>query len=500
MNALDWLLDADPAIRWQAMRDLTDAPADQVAAERTRVATEGWGARLLALRREDGLWDAGTPEPEWISLLALLLLRDMGLDASSEEARKAIGLVRNNATWHSRGPWHGTPLFAGEVEPCINGRVVTVGSYFAQDVTGIVERLLGEQMADGGWNCEQENGSTRGSFHTTINVLEGLLEHERATGRSAEVTAATALILVIVTLLPPTATTADPSLARPDAFGISGGFIEVIHGGVRPMPPATALVFSGSTTLGSPPIFTASWPPQRIILLADVPLAVKVLSIAYMNGSTLIGLFEGIVDVQSFAVVRNPPWVTQPACTTASSDEEGLFGADLDGFGKALNPLALSPRALSRPVPHPLPDAVTLDALPPVGMQGTLSTLGSPGSCISWSFGHGLGSYTSSRHPDGAIRWNLQHPGNQISPTFLYALIHSEEGSCAPPARARAISPSSSRSVRPACGRSHTRPIAATSTPSTWVGSSRVKAGSGSAATRRSRCPAPTPISPQPFN
>jgi hypothetical protein len=190
MNALDWLLDADPAIRWQAMRDLTDAPADQVAAERTRVATEGWGARLLALRREDGLWDAGTPEPEWVSLLALLLLRDMGLDASSEEARKAIGLVRNNATWHSRGPWHGTPLFAGEVEPCINGRVVTVGSYFGQDVTGIVERLLGEQMADGGWNCEQENGSTRGSFHTTINVLEGLLEHGRVTGGSAEVTAA----------------------------------------------------------------------------------------------------------------------------------------------------------------------------------------------------------------------------------------------------------------------------------------------------------------------
>jgi hypothetical protein len=98
--------------------------------------------------------------------------------------------VRTNATWHSRGPWHGTPLFAGEVEPCINGRVVTVGSYFGQDVTGIVERLLSEQMTDGGWNCEQENGSTRGSFHTTINVLEGLLEHERATRGSAEVTAA----------------------------------------------------------------------------------------------------------------------------------------------------------------------------------------------------------------------------------------------------------------------------------------------------------------------
>jgi hypothetical protein len=191
MNALDWLLDADHAIRWQAMLDLTDAPADQVVAERARVATERWGARLLALRREDGLWDKGTPDPEWPSLLALVMLRDMGLDASSKEARNAIGLVRDNATWHNPwAEWDGQPVFAGEVEPCINGRVVTVGSYFGQDVAGIVERLLGEQMADGGWNCEQERGSTHGSFHTTINVLEGLLEHQQATGGSADVTVA----------------------------------------------------------------------------------------------------------------------------------------------------------------------------------------------------------------------------------------------------------------------------------------------------------------------
>ncbi len=192
MSVIDWLLDSDPAIRWQTMRDLTDSPADQVAGERARVATEGWGARLLALRRKDGMWHTGRSESEWPSLLALLMLRDMGLEASSDEARKAIGLIRTNATWHSRGPWHGTPVFAGEVEPCINGRVVAVGSYFGQHMTGVVERLLGEQMADGGWNCEQENGSTRGSFHTTINVLEGLLEHQRATGSSAEVTAALA--------------------------------------------------------------------------------------------------------------------------------------------------------------------------------------------------------------------------------------------------------------------------------------------------------------------
>src|SRR5688500_10555708 len=107
MKALDWLLEADPAIRWQALRDLTDAPADEVAAERARVAIEGWGARLLALRREDGLWDTGSPETEWISVVALLRRRERGLDASSEQAREAVRLVAGNATWHSRGPWRG---------------------------------------------------------------------------------------------------------------------------------------------------------------------------------------------------------------------------------------------------------------------------------------------------------------------------------------------------------------------------------------------------------
>ena len=111
----------------------------------------------------------------------------MGLDPASDKARRAVTLVRDNVTWHW---WDNKPFFAGEVEPCINGRVVAVGSYFGQDVQGLVDRLLGEQMDDGGWNCEQENGSTRGSFHTTINVLEGLAEHERATGGDAEVRAA----------------------------------------------------------------------------------------------------------------------------------------------------------------------------------------------------------------------------------------------------------------------------------------------------------------------
>ena len=193
-SVIHWLLDSDPSIRWQALRDLTDAPDQEVAAERAKVATEGWGAQLLAGQGADGYWGAGTSNPEWVSLRALLLLRDMGLDPTSEQARHALARVRDNVTWQGVLPqdaaWHGKPLFAGEVEPCINGRVVAVGSYFSEDVQGIVDRLLGEQMSDGGWNCEQERGSTRGSFHTTICVLEGLLEHERATGGSPAVKAA----------------------------------------------------------------------------------------------------------------------------------------------------------------------------------------------------------------------------------------------------------------------------------------------------------------------
>jgi hypothetical protein len=193
-SVIQWLLDSDPSIRWQVMRDLTAAPKEEVAAERAKVAVEGWGAQLLAAQGTDGYWGTGTSNPEWVSLQTLLLLHDMGLDPTSEDARGAVARVRDNVTWQGVLPqdaaWHGKPLFAGEVEPCINGRVVTVGSYFRQDVQGIVDRLLGEQMPDGGWNCEQERGSTRGSFHTTICVLEGLLEHERATGGSPMVTAA----------------------------------------------------------------------------------------------------------------------------------------------------------------------------------------------------------------------------------------------------------------------------------------------------------------------
>jgi hypothetical protein len=197
MDSNDWLLDSDPAIRWQVLRDLNDAPEDVVTAERARVATEGWGARLLSLRDDDGLWAGGACFPSgfdwsqsegqpWTSTLPTLdLLIALGLDPSSAQAREAIELVRANCTWEHAAQ----PFFSGEVEECINGRTVAIGAYFGQDVAGVVERLLGEQLEDGGWNCETENGSVRSSFNSTMCVLDGLLAYERATGSTATVAA-----------------------------------------------------------------------------------------------------------------------------------------------------------------------------------------------------------------------------------------------------------------------------------------------------------------------
>jgi hypothetical protein len=257
LNVIEWLLASDPAIRWQVMRDLTDAPASAVGAERSRVTTEGWGALLLSRQDSEGRWgrevlparieglpdpntrtllrelhrvsiedlanyleldpldlagwesgsldpmaDEATPyrsalewmknaigtfRPAWTSTYhTLTLLRLMGLEADTDQARSAVALVRKNAKWDHDGQ----DFFDGEVEPCINGTTVAIGAYFGENVDGIVDRLLEEMLSDGGWNCEAERGSTRSSFHTTIAVIEGLLEYERAVGASPEVTAA----------------------------------------------------------------------------------------------------------------------------------------------------------------------------------------------------------------------------------------------------------------------------------------------------------------------
>jgi hypothetical protein len=193
---LKWLLDSDPAIRWQVMRDLTAEAPDAIAAERSRVATEGWGAQLLAAQSPAGDWGGGPrgwrddlPREDrglLITLYSLVALMDLGLDPASKEARKMIDRVEKGLRFKRL---NNRPFLHGETEPCINGRIVAIGSYFKEANDALPNQLLGEQLEDGGWNCEAPK-SRRSSFHTTICVLEGLLEYERARGKSAAVTKA----------------------------------------------------------------------------------------------------------------------------------------------------------------------------------------------------------------------------------------------------------------------------------------------------------------------
>jgi len=179
VTPLDWLLDSDPAIRWQAMRDLTDAAPAAVAAERARVGREGLGAEILACQGPDGAWHRDGA-PDWLpTLFTAQLLRGTGADPADAGVAAAIARLAAGFRWHEE--FGAKPFFEGEVEPCINGGALAIGACFGHADEGLARRLTGEQLEDGGWNCEAPK-STRSSYHTTICVLEGLLEYERAAG------------------------------------------------------------------------------------------------------------------------------------------------------------------------------------------------------------------------------------------------------------------------------------------------------------------------------
>ncbi|MBW3666545.1 MAG: hypothetical protein KY394_03010 [Actinobacteria bacterium] len=176
MAVIDWLLEGDPAIRWQVMRDLTDEPAGTVAGERRRVATEGWGAWLLSLQGDDGNWGGGPYSPKWISTTyTMLLLRHFGIDPDDPAVRAAVGRVREGVMMTKTKPFF---TYAGET--CVTAMALALSSYFRSGAAneGQVGHLLAQQREDGGWNCD--TSSERSSFHTTISVLEALLELDRS--------------------------------------------------------------------------------------------------------------------------------------------------------------------------------------------------------------------------------------------------------------------------------------------------------------------------------
>ncbi|MDQ4502138.1 squalene cyclase [Sinomonas sp. ASV322] len=194
-RSMKWLLETDPALRWQVERDLLGASPSVWEPTRQRVATEGFGARLLALQDSDGQWDGGAffpgnfdfhgPEaaegagqPWTATTWTLNALREWGLDPATL-AGTAERLAAN-----SRWEYNGMPYWAGEVDCCINAYTLANGAWLGADVSGLATWFVDHQLDDGGWNCEWVEGSVRSSFHSTLNTLSGLLEYERAAGRS----------------------------------------------------------------------------------------------------------------------------------------------------------------------------------------------------------------------------------------------------------------------------------------------------------------------------
>ena len=185
-----WLLDSDPALRWQVERDLVGVPPEVWGATRVRVACEGFGARLLACQGDDGMWAGGAffpagydgkegGQPWTATTWSLNSLREWGLDAAVLRERRTVELLERHCRWE----YEGLPYWGGEVDVCINSWTLANGAWLGADVEKIVEWFAEHQQSDGGWNCEWVEGSVRSSFHSTLNALKGLLSYERATGR-----------------------------------------------------------------------------------------------------------------------------------------------------------------------------------------------------------------------------------------------------------------------------------------------------------------------------
>ncbi|GGU14977.1 squalene cyclase [Lentzea flava] len=179
---IEWLLDSDPALRWQVERDLVGAPPEVWEATRARVAVEGFGARLLAEQGADGMWDGGAffprgfrgdegGQPWTATTWSLNSLREWGVDAGVLQG--TVELLEANCRWE----YQGLPYWGGEVDCCINAWTLANGVWLGADVDGIARWFARHQLEDGGWNCEWVEGARRSSFHSTLNALKGLLAH-----------------------------------------------------------------------------------------------------------------------------------------------------------------------------------------------------------------------------------------------------------------------------------------------------------------------------------
>lgn len=195
-NIVQWLLEGDPAIRWQTLRDLVGASAKTIERERQRMAREGWGARLLKRQAASGVWagggkslDSGMYTPKWTSTTyTMLQLRDFGLPPRNRQAKKACALLLERGLHADGGIAYGTwAKWTRKGETCITGMVLSILAYFQYHdarLDILADHLLANQMPDGGWNCRRPKGATHASMHTTISVLEALHFYQLHRGRN----------------------------------------------------------------------------------------------------------------------------------------------------------------------------------------------------------------------------------------------------------------------------------------------------------------------------
>ncbi|MBI5295942.1 MAG: hypothetical protein HY869_10730 [Chloroflexi bacterium] len=178
---IPWLLAGDPSIRWQVQRDLLDRSPRTYEAERRKIAKEGWGARLLALQDADGRWGGGLYGPKWISTTyTMLTLRLLGLPQNNPQAKRACQIFLDQGFYTDGG----INFFSYSLkysETCITSMILALLAYFRfpdERIHEVASYVVGQQMPDGGWNCDSYKGATHSSFHTTLSALEGLYEYQ----------------------------------------------------------------------------------------------------------------------------------------------------------------------------------------------------------------------------------------------------------------------------------------------------------------------------------
>ena len=174
---ITWLLAGDVAIQYQVWRDLLGEDRPDLQG---RIASEGWGAALLAKRHSDGTWGKGFYQPKWTSShYTLLDLKNLGIDPRHRLLRESVHLISRSEKRDDGGIGPGKSVAASDV--CVNGMFLNYASYFGEpeaDMRSIVDFLVVQHMADGGFNCRSNrSGARHSSLHSTISVLEGICQY-----------------------------------------------------------------------------------------------------------------------------------------------------------------------------------------------------------------------------------------------------------------------------------------------------------------------------------